>query len=766
MATTNDGYFASHPSTPGAVVYGEARAIHLGPANRRQTLRRSYSLDRASLRRPLSYAESFHDLQRPSKDLTSSNSTESKICLRTNSHRIGIWDPTRPHTSYSEQPRPVLSRGRQQTQHPRKILNLTQFQSFSRNSSYTDRGTDARSHQEDAEFEPVLPVVEDIVIYFTQQENNKNSLDYVLQTFKDGAYPINRSTATSEADDPAPTTPTSEQTATMESVRTNWGQRLSVEITPTQSEEYDPYSSHGECQYNADTWTGTISSKPIMTTLLTKPKSPTPMHTPHQSATSAFEKKLHDFDTSSCQTAVSLQNSLRVLLNQVCPLEEAGYNKIHFPLLPDMNGLWQPIFRESSSSSNKGKSRVDQIVAIGSQRGVKKEFVSTITGKLEMLGSKQCGLSRSGRLELRYLIASAMQVFTAQPLANQTHDNPFTNPYLLATLIVPHLETYLAMNSNIRFLLLEYAPEHLSTALALQKLVGVPLFKVAGIINMEPSLPNLPSLPSGMSPTPSVVGGLSAISLPTSPREKTSTPNFSKPTLRSGSSLSPSSGSHLEFSNANFLLASSSSEREVASFVQTIWKILAEASSYYSLKDLPIEARGYLRPRQPKCENTSPPGSAGNIHTANSTITALSRQDAAYSTGLDAKVLSQTMNPSLDDCPPSPILISSAAIETTTIKAGSKTRHDRLKNLFGISPPATSWGDSTHIRKAIPSVRSNKTGRTMMTDFEDGASFFDFADDKAGLRNEQRRLMPLYERRKTQRSSLEGEKALKWLGIN
>ena len=76
-----------------------------------------------------------------------------------------------------------------------------------------------------------------------------------------------------------------------------------------------------------------------------------------------------------------------------------------------------------------------------------------------------------------------MQAFTAQPLANQTSDNPFTNSYLLATLIVPHLEIYLALHSEVRYLLLQYPPEHLRTVLALQKLLGVDLMKVAQIVD-------------------------------------------------------------------------------------------------------------------------------------------------------------------------------------------------------------------------------------------------------------------------------------------
>lgn len=74
-----------------------------------------------------------------------------------------------------------------------------------------------------------------------------------------------------------------------------------------------------------------------------------------------------------------------------------------------------------------------------------------------------------------------MQTFTSQPLAQQSKENPFSNPTLLASLIIPHIDTYLRGNDNVRFLLIEYPVEHLSTMLAMQKLLGSQVMKVVGI---------------------------------------------------------------------------------------------------------------------------------------------------------------------------------------------------------------------------------------------------------------------------------------------
>ncbi|KAG7106378.1 hypothetical protein HYQ44_013974 [Verticillium longisporum] len=101
------------------------------------------------------------------------------------------------------------------------------------------------------------------------------------------------------------------------------------------------------------------------------------------------------------------------------------------PFAYEMGGLWKPVFRNAGAESPRnGQRRIDQILA------------------LEKLGVKSGEVSRSGRLDFRYLVANAMQAFTAQPLANQTHENPFTSPYLLATLIVPHLEPYFVIHNE------------------------------------------------------------------------------------------------------------------------------------------------------------------------------------------------------------------------------------------------------------------------------------------------------------------------------
>ena len=156
-----------------------------------------------------------------------------------------------------------------------------------------------------------------------------------------------------------------------------------------------------------------------------------------------------------------------------------------------------------------------------------------------------------------------MQAFTAQRLANQTCGNPFTNSYLLATLIMPNLETYLALHTDVRYLLLMYPPEHLATVLALQKLVGIDVLKVAQIVDAD-SKENFPFTDHRGTQGRSKKDG--------------------KPLT---SSFCPRPSSDVSVSKANYLLTSTATEKDIATFVSTVWNIdieepveaLAERSS-------------------------------------------------------------------------------------------------------------------------------------------------------------------------------------------
>lgn len=266
---------------------------------------------------------------------------------------------------------------------------------------YVDRGVDAHDMDEvmrkrrptpKRHFETVLPMAEDLVINF------KNStpdalLDTVLEGFRKGVYPVTS----------PPPTPLGE-------VRTGILDLLSpstatppVEMSaaslapskPTNDDEYDPFAAHMYSRYPPVVSSSRASSK--RHSMLIEP--PTPARTPliKTSAT-----KFHDLCTTNLRTAVCVQNLLRSVLKIYFSPDDAGYRQFTFPLLPESNGLWKPVFRDIDESDPKKERRqVDLILAIGAQKGVAKDFLPKISGILEKLGTHANGAKRSGRVDLR-----------------------------------------------------------------------------------------------------------------------------------------------------------------------------------------------------------------------------------------------------------------------------------------------------------------------------------------------------------------------------
>lgn len=77
-----------------------------------------------------------------------------------------------------------------------------------------------------------------------------------------------------------------------------------------------------------------------------------------------------------------------------------------------------------------------------------------------------------------------MQMFASRPNCAQVGPTPFSQPSLLATLLIPQLEAYFSSNDFIHLLVLHYPASHISTILALKDLLGPVLLKVAGIVNL------------------------------------------------------------------------------------------------------------------------------------------------------------------------------------------------------------------------------------------------------------------------------------------
>ncbi|CEJ93927.1 hypothetical protein VHEMI09487 [[Torrubiella] hemipterigena] len=211
------------------------------------------------------------------------------------------------------------------------------------------------------------------------------------------------------------------------------------------------------------------------------PRPPTPVQTPPPA--DEGRHKFHHMSVLDTQTPVAIQNSIRSVLSTYFPPHSQGYRQCPFHFLPDLDEFWQPIFGDEVDSDATESRSLKQILAISRDPDVSKERSSRLFKLLECSATKGSQTGRCTRLDLRYLMATTIQAFKPQPHSTHTLDDPFRNPVLLAILILPQLERYLSVHSDIRYLLLEHSPQHLPTVLALQKLAGLDFVKVAQVVN-------------------------------------------------------------------------------------------------------------------------------------------------------------------------------------------------------------------------------------------------------------------------------------------
>ncbi|KAK6955366.1 hypothetical protein Daesc_003001 [Daldinia eschscholtzii] len=658
---------------------------------------------------------------------------------------------------------------------------------------------------------PVLPMVENLVILFKSEKCDPR-LEATVQSFREGRYPISKlPTETEEGEDEINHEPKVSEQSEPESVSpTNkrHSRAQHAEVAPAYrmgSDDYDPFA-YGKYPEPSRAW----PFKPGVNSNHRPSTPPTPAQTPPL-AIGKLDRCFHDFTTTDCRTAVCMQNSLRSILNIYFPPEDTGYHQFNFPLLPELSSLWKPVFREADPGTVvQRKRKVDLILAVGAQQGVDKEFLGAISGSLEKLGTKPNGVSRSGRLDLRFLIASAMQAFTAQPLTNQTQDNPFSNPLLLATLIIPHLETYMAAHSATRFLLLEYPPEHLATVLALQRLVGVDLLKVAGILYSEDTSPQ---------PYPGF-----KVPLRTNSHLRTdSGPGILRSTSRSGATLlAPARSKHGEtpsFAKANFLLTSSANESEIATLISTIWKILIDISPFYIPEGMASRASMHIERDSKRDSHSHFHGNQGRPLAQTPLISAAQQQPgpvtnasaimgfrrqcaseddppAEYNSGI---VYTETNPP-----PPPPKHLSSPSPSSPSnpsspvpLSPHSHSHSHPLPQAPPPPPPPPSQTKSSPLslhpaKSSKGSVRSTRTARSQRNKLRsllgrdpdgsiaevevdigkgvgvgvDGDEDWDsgWDEEDARLAAEARKYMPLYGRRGGPRKG-SSRKALKWLGL-
>lgn len=348
----------------------------------------------------------------------------------------------------------------------------------------------------------------------------------------------------------------------------------------------------------------------------------------------------------------------------------------------------------------------------------------------------------------RYLIANAVQSHASQGSAGE-FDDPMTQPLLLAALVIPHLETYLAAHCKTRYLILEYQPEHLTVIMVLQRLIGVNLFKVAGIINSD-----APESGSARNSTSSVAEADQAIRNSIKRASVLANPAV----LMSVSGLVPTEAPR--FSKANFLLTSCATESEIATFISAIWKVLVDISHFY----IPDGA-----PRAQLSERTSSKNSAVP------NLVVPSQENASYNSaaammGFTASTSTPPVSPPRDRLTPGSatritkvttyppkeqqvVVVKSSA---TSVKSSKSTRTTR-----------TARSQRSRLHRYLAHEIGAEGDRLSVRTGGPGSIFTELSDDEDGSGRfwaDERRYMPLFLREPETRKG-NTRKALKFLGL-
>ena len=408
IASPGDGAFVSGgPPTP-AVVYGEACLVDIASTSpkgpqRAQSVDRFYPSNSRFLEPPLSPGPLKH--------------TTSAYHLRkrpgTSEGRFQSF-----HDGFMKLPRTTFVKASETT------IRKSPTSAGSLNSSstslqgpriFTDRGTDARDAVENPRkteeagetkpFTPVFPVLEDFILQLFDGQPDE-ILESVIRTAKDGTYPAippalegpdlsiydmdSRSAPSSpfleEYD--SPTSPVSAVSLQHYSILRPPSHLLGSTdmIDDAKEADFDPYASHDDYppdikrRWPQDRQSRADNDDAPPTSNLTPPPS-------HSNA-----EKFFDFSPVNAGNSINVQNSLRQMLSTHFPAGQ--YSQHFYPVAAEAERLWKPVFRndERSSISIEGRT-VDQILALGCEDGVKRDFFFQISGQIGKLGSKRDGMS-------------------------------------------------------------------------------------------------------------------------------------------------------------------------------------------------------------------------------------------------------------------------------------------------------------------------------------------------------------------------------------
>ncbi len=405
----------SVPATP--VVIGEACLVDFRPLNSKFSTRRGM--------KPVDclYANTIR-----SQDISICNVPCPNVAQHTSTSHVGLvlharksrriprasLTPSRSDPRSSWAPRRTSRRRSLYNNHPTHMRSDYVHQGTNTEKTYTDRGSntgdteasaefgDGYTSTRDRSFQPILPIVEDVVIHFKGEQPDL-VLEHIIQGLKEASPPLSTPVLVQEAKNlvgsDRPRSLASRQSTPCQDPR----QHVDIEEPGGGSplllhtDEYDPFASHGEYPQACHVWPDKQNTQ-VPTLPISAIPPPTPVHTPPSRHTASRQsRQFHVLRIDNRRTVIEIQDSLRSVFRTCFPSEE-------FSFISELGEDWQPVFRSREPSASGGREPgVDLILAIGAQEGVDRGFFATLRGSLERLGTKPNGVTRSGRLDLRYV---------------------------------------------------------------------------------------------------------------------------------------------------------------------------------------------------------------------------------------------------------------------------------------------------------------------------------------------------------------------------
>ncbi|TLS26078.1 hypothetical protein PpBr36_07442 [Pyricularia pennisetigena] len=697
------------PTSPGNTVIEQAEILDMAPLAKAASLRRVRSLDRMFPTRGLSLRINV-PTEGASRGITNRKrgDGEDTRCFSW----VGVPGPdvsSRPRPANLDLRRAVVCKANQTT-----ISRSASRRKPETSLRYVDKGTDA--FDIDAEpgsirgtaqpvSGPALPFTEDLVIHFTGDVHHL-LFESIMQGFRTGVYPVVPISSDESYDIPDfPATPsTTEWPAPLV-----WKKSASASVASA-SDEYDPYRPQSEYARGR-----VIPPSKLDDLSMPAVNPPTPAQTPPPHTRNPSDK----FRVLSIgrKSSISVQNVLRSELSTHYSSDKQGFSQQFLSTLPDMDNLWRLLFegvtepnrpnRDSKNSlAGSYKKHVDLVLAIGADEAVEEGFSASVLEQLGRIGnvSMNGGVAKSGHLNLRYLIANALR----QPL-DHTQEDPLGSPMVLAALIIPHLDMYLAAHPDVRFMILEYPASHLPTVLAMQKLMGDHIVQVAGIVPEQKP-----------------------------PRRRGSNRSI-QATAQTLQSFTIANQTITLAGHSDITLAATAKQDEVSAFISDIWHTLIDASDFYTIDQMPTKT-SKKESRPVSFSRSEPPSGA------------LPRLPSS-------SVGTQTV--------PEPQGPPETAMPSTSTRRGTHTR----RRSPSPTPSTKSRAFSIASFRTTKTAKSRATRRitmgTMGTTGGGAESILDFYDpaEESDYDLEERRLMPLYMTRGQVPRKANTRKALKWLGL-